>query len=196
MSLSKGTTKQAYRFLDKHFYKKAKLRYELAHFACEKIGLCQDRDLGRLKSKTRRLLQELVDIGFIESPEFEKAGKLWYITLRRNGQVPRKGMTQNHAQTKGSVVAVTDSEDCEMVKRMDRQIKAHFGPLNPKAYQVEEERAFSRWEKENPQLVTQLHDWMQRGGKAFETLKREILYEYTAKPASRRVKPSAVPERA
>ncbi len=180
MSLSKGTTKQAYRFLDKHFYNGAQLSYDLTRFACEKIGLCKDRDLGRLKSKTGRLLQELVEIGFIESPEFEKAGKRWVITLRQKGQGPGQGRKQNYGQTKGNAAAVTDLEDGDMVKTMDRGIKAHFGPLSPAACRREEKKAFSRWEKEKPQLVTRLHEWRKRGGRGFESLKREILYEYAA----------------
>ncbi|MDC0935381.1 replication initiator protein A [Pirellulales bacterium] len=180
MGLSKAAAKQAYRFLDKHFYHRPELSYELPQFACEKIGLCKDRDLGRLKAKTSNLLQELVDIGFIESPEFEKAGKRWYITLRQKGNVAKNKATEKNGGDTGYAAALTNGEDRETVKEMDREINAYFGPLNPNARRAEEGRAFSRWEKANPQLVMRLQDWKQSGGKPFETLKREILYEYAA----------------
>ncbi len=80
----------------------------------------------------------------------------------------------------GNVAAVTDAEEFDMVNTMDRHIKAHFGPLSPAACRREEKKAFSRWEKEKPQLVTRLHEWRKRGGRGFESLKREILYEYAA----------------
>ena len=61
------TTQRMYRFLDKHFYRKARLEYDLKTFACEHIGLSRNHTAAKLKEKLQPALEELEAIGFIEA---------------------------------------------------------------------------------------------------------------------------------
>jgi len=88
--LKSPTAKQAYRFLDKRFYKnKMVLAFKLRVFACEKVGLSRSHDTGKLKEKLQGPLEELEEIGFLapltRSERYVKLGPNdWQIRLVRN----------------------------------------------------------------------------------------------------------------
>ena len=85
-SLNSPAARQAYRFLDKRFYKKTRLTFDLRSFACEHIGLSRNYDNGNLKRKLKCALRELEEQGFLEPMSDkeryskETRGK-WNITL-------------------------------------------------------------------------------------------------------------------
>jgi replication initiator protein A len=76
-SLEGGITKRLFRFLDKRFYKRKSLRFDLQAFACEKIGLTRPikmnpsgrptTDIAQIKRRLLKAIQELEAIGYIKS---------------------------------------------------------------------------------------------------------------------------------
>ena len=58
--------KQLYRFLDKRFYHRRSLTFELKNIAFEHIGLSRNYTPAKIKEKIRPAIDELVSIGFIE----------------------------------------------------------------------------------------------------------------------------------
>jgi Replication initiator protein A len=63
--LKSPAARQAYRFLDKRFYRSKHLEFDLRSFACEHVGLGRNYDNGKLKHKLRPCLGELEEIGFL-----------------------------------------------------------------------------------------------------------------------------------
>lgn len=59
-------SRRAYRFLDKRFYHKPHWEFPMREFACDHIGLARSYDNANLKRKLRSIIEELVDVGFIE----------------------------------------------------------------------------------------------------------------------------------
>ena len=71
--------KQLYRFLDKRFYHKRSLAFELKNLAFEHIGLSRNYTPAKIKEKIRPAIDELVSIGFIEKmPLSQRFTKLGY----------------------------------------------------------------------------------------------------------------------
>ncbi len=86
--LKSAVAKQIYRFLDKRFYKKRALEFDLRTFGCEHIGLSRRYDCFELKRKLTPALRELEAIGFLQprSPaeRFQKiASGKWTIAVAR-----------------------------------------------------------------------------------------------------------------
>jgi hypothetical protein len=87
-SLNLPSARQAYRFLDKRFYKQKNLVFDLKSFACEHVGLSRNYDCGKLKAKLEPCLVELEEVGFLKRMPKEdryikvKAGE-WKIRLSR-----------------------------------------------------------------------------------------------------------------
>jgi len=65
-SLESSVAKRMYRFLDKHFYHRSRLDYELRDFAFEHIGLSRDYHTGKIKEKLSAAIEELESKGFLE----------------------------------------------------------------------------------------------------------------------------------
>jgi hypothetical protein len=87
--LNHPTSKRAFRFLDKRFYRNRTLEFDLRDFACEHVGLSKSYDTGKLKAKLAPALAELEAAGFLESmpqeQRFIKKGRGdWRITLVRS----------------------------------------------------------------------------------------------------------------
>ena len=82
------TTKRMFRFLDKRFYRRARLDFDLRTLACEHIGMSRSYAPTELKRRLKPALEELEQLGFLEplSPEerysYVKRG-LWRIILIR-----------------------------------------------------------------------------------------------------------------
>ena len=64
--LKSAISKRMYRFLDKHFYRRARLEYDLLRFAHEHVGLSRTSSLAEVKRLLSKPLLELEGIGFIK----------------------------------------------------------------------------------------------------------------------------------
>lgn len=77
--LTHAPAKRAYRFLDKRFYRRGRLAFDLREFACEHVGLSRNYDIGKIKEKLEPSIRELEERGFIEPLSREER----YVRLRR-----------------------------------------------------------------------------------------------------------------
>jgi hypothetical protein len=66
LKLRLPTTKRMYRFLDKRFYRRSRLDFDLRTFACEHIGLSRTYAPTELKRRLKPPLEELEQLGFLE----------------------------------------------------------------------------------------------------------------------------------
>jgi hypothetical protein len=66
LKLRLPTTKRMYRFLDKRFYRRSRLEFDLRTFACEHIGLSRSYAPTELKRRLKPALEEMEQLGFLE----------------------------------------------------------------------------------------------------------------------------------
>ena len=66
------TTKRMFRFLDKRFYRRARLDFDLRTLACEHIGMSRSYAPTELKRRLRPALEELEQLGFLEPLDAEE----------------------------------------------------------------------------------------------------------------------------
>ena len=91
LKLRLPTTKRMYRFLDKRFYRRSRLDFDLRTLACEHIGLSRSYAPTELKRRLKPALEELEQLGFLEplGPEerysYVKRG-CWRIIFIRGSQ--------------------------------------------------------------------------------------------------------------
>lgn len=85
------TTKRMFRFLDKRFYRRSRLDFDLRTLACEHIGMSRSYAPTELKRRLRPALEELEQLGFLEplSPDerysYVKRGTWRIILIRGRG---------------------------------------------------------------------------------------------------------------
>lgn len=65
--LESAAAKRMYRFLDKRFYHRSRWEFDLTEFACEHIGLSRNYDTGQLKRRLQPAIEELEEVGFLET---------------------------------------------------------------------------------------------------------------------------------
>jgi hypothetical protein len=65
--LESSISKRMYRFLDKRFYHRARLEFDLRTFACEHIGLSKNYHNGELKRVLKPAIAELEAVGFLKT---------------------------------------------------------------------------------------------------------------------------------
>jgi hypothetical protein len=65
-SLRLPTTKRLYRFLDKRFYRRMRIDFDLRSFACEHIGMSKQYKPTELKRRLKPAIDELEEKGFLE----------------------------------------------------------------------------------------------------------------------------------
>lgn len=87
-SLESAISKRLYRFLDKRFYHRDQLEFDLRTFACEHVGLSKKYHNGELKRVLRPAIEELEASGFLKPMTAEerfvkKARGEWGIVFRR-----------------------------------------------------------------------------------------------------------------
>lgn len=88
LSLKLPTTKRLFRFLDKRFYRRDRLDFDLRALACNHVGLSKSYQPTELKRRIRPALDELEEKGFLEplAPEerysFQRKGQ-WRILFLR-----------------------------------------------------------------------------------------------------------------
>ncbi len=89
LRLQLPTTKRMFRFLDKRFYRRSRLDFDLRTLACEHIGMSRTYTPSELKRRMKPALEELERVGFLEPLAAEerysyvKRGT-WRILLIRN----------------------------------------------------------------------------------------------------------------
>jgi Replication initiator protein A len=88
LTLSLPTTKRIFRFLDKRFYRRERIDFDLKTFACEHIGLSRAYKPTELKRRLRPALEELERLGFLqplaESDRYAWQGRgQWRIVFAR-----------------------------------------------------------------------------------------------------------------
>ena len=106
-SLEGGISKRLFRFLDKRFYKRKSLSFDLEAFACEKIGLTRPikmnpsgrptTDIAQIKRRLLKAIQELESIAYIKIlPPLERftkdTGGTWEVHFER--QLPSEEQVQ------------------------------------------------------------------------------------------------------
>ncbi len=87
-SLESAISRRIYRFIDKRFYKRQQLEFDLRTFACEHIGLSKKCHNGELKRVLKSALTELETRGYLKPASVEerfvqKARGEWRIVLTR-----------------------------------------------------------------------------------------------------------------
>ena len=88
LRLKLPTTKRMFRFLDKRFYRRDRLEFDLQTLACEHIGMSRAYAATDLKRKLRPALEELEALGFLaplpaEERYVRQARGLWRVILVR-----------------------------------------------------------------------------------------------------------------
>lgn len=86
--LDSAVSKRMYRFLDKRFYHRQQLQFDLRTFACEHIGMSKKYHSGELKRALAPAIKELEEQGFLKAipPEerFTRRGRgEWAVTFQR-----------------------------------------------------------------------------------------------------------------
>ena len=64
-SLGSAVSKRLFRYLDKHFYKRARLEYDLLTLAFEHVGLSRDYEPWKVKQKLAPAITELEERGYL-----------------------------------------------------------------------------------------------------------------------------------
>jgi len=82
--LKSAIAKRMYRFLDKKFYLKKSIKFDLQDFAYNKIGISKSAQTAQIKQRLDKAIEELGKIGFLEqcskSERYEKISpKKWLI---------------------------------------------------------------------------------------------------------------------
>ena len=88
LKLRLPTTKRMFRFLDKRFYRRERLDFDLKTLACEHIGMSRSYAPTELKRRLKPALEELEQLGFLEPLSLEEryswvAKGSWRILLIR-----------------------------------------------------------------------------------------------------------------
>ncbi|MEZ4754146.1 MAG: replication initiator protein A [Bdellovibrionota bacterium] len=90
LSLNSAVSKRLYRFLDKHFWYKGTLKFNLFVLAHEKIGVSRNyKYASSIKQQLDPALEELKNNGFIDSFTYEGRGKYTEIIIKAASKVPR-----------------------------------------------------------------------------------------------------------
>ncbi len=84
--LESAVSKRLYRFLDKRFYMRQRLEFDLRPFCCDHIGLSKNYHNGELKRVLTPAIQELEALGYIEKASseerfFRKARGEWSVVF-------------------------------------------------------------------------------------------------------------------
>jgi hypothetical protein len=93
-SLRSAISKRIYRFLDKKFYRRNAIEFDLREFALERIGLSRSYagNAGKIKEKLQGALEELEAKGFLEplakDVRYRREGRGWIIRLSQAANPP------------------------------------------------------------------------------------------------------------
>lgn len=170
-SFTVPAAKQMYRFLDKRFYHKKRLEFDLIEFACERIGFSRNYKPSKLKDKLSPALEELEAIGFIlpanrdERYEAQPGRGKWKIVFEREDRKtlakPLTGSREERTVNRSLIKLLTD--------RSVTSIKAHELVEDKK---IDEEQI--RLAVEHLDFLIEVHPDKapkQRGGWLFKAIK-------------------------
>jgi hypothetical protein len=108
LSLKLPTTKRMFRFLDKRFYRRERIDFDLKTFACNHIGMSKIYAPTELKRRLRPALEELEEKGFLEplAPEerYSFQGKGQWRVLFIQGPYFRADLPGDGAHGAGALV--------------------------------------------------------------------------------------------
>jgi hypothetical protein len=112
LKLRLPTTKRMFRFLDKRFYRRNQLDFDLRTLACEHIGLSRTYAPTELKRKLKPALEELEQLGFLEPLSLEERYSWvnrgnWRIILIR-GQASQESQPPSPSDTTDLVKAMVE----------------------------------------------------------------------------------------
>lgn len=112
------TAKRLYGFLDKRFYHKTTLDFDLKTLACEHVGLSRDYKPSELKRKLFPAIEELVAIGFLKPMAFEDryvkvshgVYRIYFARQKRQqiGTLPLSGGRKEKTLLRGLIKELTD----------------------------------------------------------------------------------------
>jgi len=111
LKLRLPTTKRMFRFLDKRFYRRERLDFDLKTLACEHIGMSRSYAPTELKRRLKPALEELEQLGFLEPLSLEEryswvAKGSWRILLiRAQPQTPTEAQPPERAMLHEVLVA-------------------------------------------------------------------------------------------
>ena len=127
--LSSPAAKQAYRFLDKRFYRSKRLEFDLRCFACEHVGFSRNYDNGQLKRKLHPAIEELERIHFLQPLSFAERYRKrlrgeWTIQLLRADQSPIPSVISAPSPLVNELTkrGVTASVAQALVRRFDERV--------------------------------------------------------------------------
>ena len=141
--LKLASSRQMYRFLDKRFYRSAKLVFDLRTFATEHIGLSRNYDLYEIKRKLGAAIRELEGIGFLtkmsEAERFKKlvAGKWEIVLIKGPGKISADKKENDRLPSELRSRGVNDRISKELVARfpaelIEEKLRLHDSLLNAK----------------------------------------------------------------
>jgi len=92
-SLETSVSKRLFRYLDKHFYHRSRLEYDLLTLAFEHVGMSRDYEPWKVKQKLSPAIAELERTGYLEPLDpklrYLPAGKgKWKIVFVKKNEVP------------------------------------------------------------------------------------------------------------
>jgi Replication initiator protein A len=135
--LESAISKRMYRFLDKRFYHRERLEFDLRTFACEHIGLAKNYHNGELKRVLAPAIRELEEQGFLKEIPVEQRfvrqskGEWTAVFIREGKQTARtmenepklvKALTDrglNRASARAIVAATDESKIQEKISLFD-----------------------------------------------------------------------------
>ena len=185
LKLRLPTTKRMYRFLDKRFYRRSRLDFDLRSLACEHIGLSRSYAPTELKRRLKPALEEMEQLGFLEPLSAEerysyvKRGcwRIIFIRGRRATAEAREsccagGATATYPACRGPQGARSHRQDCPGTCRRLTPL-AEFGPRSRSltGYCEMKTRELAR---------TPLATWWHRSGRI--TRYREIITAAQSRP--------------
>lgn len=96
--LESAVSKRLYRFLDKHFYHRPRLEYDMLTLAFEKVGMSRDYEPWKVKQKLAPAIAELEERGYLKrlglKERYLAAGKgQWRIVFERAASTPTPVLT-------------------------------------------------------------------------------------------------------
>ncbi len=120
--------RQMFRFLDKRFYRTAKLEFDLKYFGCEHVGLSRKYDNSQLQRRLLPAITELESIGFLVKLPKEKRFRQvrrgeWKIVLIADPSYSKPKPKQNRQPTTESLPSL----ESELVSRgVTRKVAAEL----------------------------------------------------------------------
>ena len=111
LKLRLPTTKRMFRFLDKRFYRRERLDFDLKTLACEHIGMSRSYAPTELKRRLKPAIEELEQLGFLEPLSAEdryswvSKGSWRILLIRAQPEAPAEAQPPERAVLQETLVA-------------------------------------------------------------------------------------------